>query len=610
MLYFAATRPEHEYDDGDSTELGQLAVLQLYPHRAHPDVLRKEVIDFISLVRVLRSCQAKYRFLDEFLYHIVMNSMKKGAKQTGFIVNSPLAALTANESGQIARSFVMLLMSNISGEAAVDEFILTYPALADTDSEFKWFRPMMTAIASDLMSKVAYGTKVRAGVGATVSILDLVSDTAIIIQYFGADSSTEFAYVMIGLVAANVLLQLFIVWVQTRDLKKGKWKTMLLEMLTTVLFLKPGLDAWKVASGAEQKPGSSFPPITEMTFSKCLEMIIEAVPGFVLQSIAIVSAERKSKTAIASLVISAASAGLTATSLFYDIDVDPTMRKRNPIWCGAVPNQGRGVAFFTVFMMCTLHVLAKGAATALLTTADFHFLKIYMAVDYGLYFIFCFARKDFVYYTAAPLVASVIMSPIVRVVVKALGDFSGTPLVRLPLNLGGAYYMFNQISAQASVLVAVHVYNKHANDGTGTKLSAGTLWNMACFLVGAWCVTMVFFLSRVVNPSHRHTFWSAVSGRQCVQSSFVDGTTDEEKLSTCGCNRLLWEGDIGSQMMEFTHQNWARWDREQPKWFTPNLIATVPDEYIPREHLAGLGGAQRLRRGSAAGSVRESFRMS
>ena len=34
------------------------------------------------------------------------------------------------------------------------------------------------------------------------------------------------------------------------------------------------------------------------------------------------------------------------------------------------------VAFFTVFMMCTLHVLAKGAATALLTTADFNFLKM------------------------------------------------------------------------------------------------------------------------------------------------------------------------------------------------------------------------------------------
>jgi hypothetical protein len=56
-------------------------------------------------------------------------------------------------------------------------------------------------------------------------------------------------------------------------------------------------------------------------------------------------------------------------------------------------------------------------------------------------------------------------------------------------------------------------------------------------------------------------------------------------------------------------KNWARWEREKPSWFTPKLKASVPDEYIPGEHLVALGGEKRVRRGSAAGSVRESFRM-
>jgi hypothetical protein len=75
------------------------------------------------------------------------------------------------------------------------------------------------------------------------------------------------------------------------------------------------------------------------------------------------------------------------------------------------------------------------------------------------------------------------------------------------------------------------------------------------------------------------------------------------------CNRLLWESDIGSEVMEFTLQNWARWERDKPSWFTPLVKARVPDEYIPKEFLEALGGAERMRRGSAVESVRESFRM-
>ena len=48
--------------------------------------------------------------------------------------------------------------------------------------------------------------------------------------------------------------------------------------------------------------------------------------------------------------------------------------------------------------------------------------------------------------------------------------------------------------------------------------------------------------------------------------------------------------------------------RDAPAWFTPQIVATVLDEYIPKAQLAALG-ANRERRGSAA-SVRESLRFS
>jgi hypothetical protein len=427
-LFFTAIRPEHEYDNGDSTELGLLAFHELYRHREHEDTLRKEINKIISIVNVLRACQAKYRFLDEYLYHIMKNNMQRGAAQTGFNVGTPLVALTANEAGLIARSLPMLLLSNVNGEAAVDEYIRTYTALGELDHEFTWYRPAMVAIATELMGKVAYGVKIRAGVGGSVSILDLVSDVAIIAEYLTSDKTTGFAYMLIGMVTANLVFQLCMVWTQTQGLAKNKWRTMAFEMLATVFFVKPALDSWKVASGAEQQAGSALSPLNEMSMSKGIEMVFEAIPGFVLQSIAIISVQERSTTAVVSLLISAASTGLTATTIFYDIDVDPGMRKRNATWMGVIPNQGRGLAFATVFAFCTLHVLAKGAATALLYIANPAFLVKYIAVDYGLYFLLFAGRGDMIYFPAMPPTASWIFAPIIRVIIKVLGILAARPM--------------------------------------------------------------------------------------------------------------------------------------------------------------------------------------
>jgi hypothetical protein len=257
-----------------------------------------------------------------------------------------------------------------------------------------------------------------------------------------------------------------------------------------------------------------------------------------------------------------------------------------------------------------LHVLAKGAATALMYIANPLFLKIYIAVDYALYFVYLTYRKDIVFYIAMPPTASWISSFIYRIMLKIVGDFSGTPINKLPLFLGGSYYIFNLISAQASVLVSVHIYNLEMVDiDDKEKIADDKLWSMALALVGLWCFIMVYFLLRVVTPTHRHTFWSPVSGRQCCQEYYTKGETDEDKMGIFGTNKLLWESDLGSELMEFTQQNWSRWEKDKPSWFTEKIKAEVPNNYIPKESLVGLGGANRMRRGSAAGSVRESFKI-
>jgi hypothetical protein len=204
--------------------------------------------------------------------------MKKGAAQTSFAVNTNLVALTANEAGRIARSFPMVMMANATAAAAVDEFVMTYQALVELDREYAWFRPMLTAIATELMSAVAWGVQFRAYLGAGVSIADAMSD-AYMIHTFYETGETSTANGLLAMLIANLAFQMLIVYVQTQGLKKNRWSTTLLEMLTVVLFVKPGFDAHRVASGAEQLPGAAVEPLMEMLFTKACELFFEAIPG-------------------------------------------------------------------------------------------------------------------------------------------------------------------------------------------------------------------------------------------------------------------------------------------------------------------------------------------
>jgi hypothetical protein len=135
-------------------------------------------------------------------------------------------------------------------------------------------------------------------------------------------------------------------------------------------------------------------------------------------------------------------------------------------------------------------------------------------------------------------------------------------------------------------------------------------WTNSSRAQGLWLVTFTYFVFRIAVPKYRHTLWSWTSGREVAQANFLGRESDEKKFLIFRSNRLVWEADIGKDVRAWTLSNWERWDRDKPEWFSPRVVARVPDEYIPPRFLGGLGGARRERRGSAAGSVRESLRAS
>ena len=137
-------------------ELGRLLYYQLSKLRKNADELREELNTFIERTTVLRECAYKHRFLDELLFHIIKNKTKLGAVQSSFTVKTGLASLTSNEAGRIGKSLAMMLMTNTTSGVAAEEYIFKYPALEELAAEYRWFKPMLVAIAEELMKKIPY----------------------------------------------------------------------------------------------------------------------------------------------------------------------------------------------------------------------------------------------------------------------------------------------------------------------------------------------------------------------------------------------------------------------------------------------------------------------
>ena len=150
-------------------------------------------------------------------------------------------------------------------------------------------------------------------------------------------------------------------------------------------------------------------------------------------------------------------------------------------------------------------------------------------------------------------------------------------------------------------------YNKYytAEDGNETKLSATTTWGFAIAAATLWCAIFAFFVAFVCESKHRRSFYTPRTGWRHTQGYFLDFEADSNRVLIFECNRIQWRS-IEHEVRKWTMESWDGWEREKPVWFTPQIIATIPDDFIPPRALAKLGVA-RERRASAA-SVRISER--
>jgi hypothetical protein len=157
------------------------------------------------------------------------------------------------------------------------QWVLRSPALQELEFAHPFFRPFVNEIAKHIISSADFGLKMRLFGGAGLSLFDITSDVYMIVVFLGSEETRGVAHVNIACVALSLLVQLAIVWQASR---KRSWRRIAREMLYVVSFIKPGIDAARVAGGGENDDGlASIDALTELSYSKATEMTFESIPA-------------------------------------------------------------------------------------------------------------------------------------------------------------------------------------------------------------------------------------------------------------------------------------------------------------------------------------------
>jgi hypothetical protein len=239
------------------------------------------------------------------------------------------AKLTAAESTSIGHGLDAILRISTDHIEAVDKFLAKYLAMDVMAKRHAWVRPMLETITKRRMVAAPFGLKLRLMIGAGLGIADMLSDINNVVNMFTV-GQTVLAYALLGMISATLAFQIFLAVVQTshRGKRKLAW-----EVFLVLSLLKSGVDAVRVARGEGRYPGAPLSPVDEMIYCKAGEMVLESIPGGLVQAIFVAYSGMTTATLL-SILISCLSTAFTATTIAYDLDTNQTNQKLFPEFYG------------------------------------------------------------------------------------------------------------------------------------------------------------------------------------------------------------------------------------------------------------------------------------
>jgi hypothetical protein len=536
------------------------------------------------------------------LYAVVMNKFKRRATNEGEIKSEEEA-----KGWEIGSAMTAVMLTTATAAHAVDEWANQFTEVQEVMNEQPWLRPMLEEIVMKLFMKSTLGLKARVTVGAITSMSDLLTDVYVTYMFW-SDEKYGYFKASLASLAVSIGLQMFCVWAQNRKL--GMFKV-IREWFPILIGFKPAVDAYRVAKGEKQQVGQSFDVLTELTTMKCAEMFAEAIPGVIIQLMAVVtSVNEVSRAAWLSLSVSALTTGYASATISYDFDTDPVKREQVPDFYGYVPRNPtkRLIIFVSMLLVSACMLVIRCMTIVVLGLMGGRWVSLYVGTDLCVYLLVKILRGDFWYWAPVTGNAELLVSTVIRVLIKVVTDFTSIVQFRHPNEVGGMYWIFGFMLTIGSLPVAIILAEK----GDVAKDKLKLAWAVVGVIVPFTIFSFAVFFSSI-DRDYWSTFISFERGKDLTVKKFREGNEVAKVDAAFETSKHHWKS-IEQEVRDWVEANWERWEEEKPKWFDDAMRAKVPVEYIP-----GAGDARRkesVRRasidaaaeGAQAGALRSSIR--
>ena len=202
--------------------------------------------------------------------HILTNNFGWSVKSVDTTI--PMSNFTEEDCQRISTALAFFLRKRKTAEVALEAWKLNYPQLKEL-SDVDFFDSFMLVIAQNLVRDSMWGVVYRVSVGVAFSTTDAATDVYTILVYKAA-GLTGRATALALMMGLNMIFQLVVVWVQYR---KKSLKKRLYECAICLVFLRPAVDAYRVATNHVDKD-LLLNPLTEMVCNKGCELFCESIP--------------------------------------------------------------------------------------------------------------------------------------------------------------------------------------------------------------------------------------------------------------------------------------------------------------------------------------------
>jgi len=182
--YFQALRKMEDYDSDDGKALG---VRLMHPGGEKGKKPWQKVRDVVGTHLSLKELSLDYDWLVAFLEEVVRGRWVRSGS-----VSTKLECLSEKEARKIGRSLMPALKQRKTAEAGLHQWKMQNLSMVELFERYDWVESMLLEVAQEVMNSAPWGLMWRVCTGATLSVLDVVTDVVVIVGYMGEEQTRGF----------------------------------------------------------------------------------------------------------------------------------------------------------------------------------------------------------------------------------------------------------------------------------------------------------------------------------------------------------------------------------------------------------------------------------